>query len=129
MLKKLAMLAIGTVAMLAMPLAAQAKTYYWISHGGPADPVWTYFLAGAKAWAKDTGQTVNTSFHSSSSGNKRGSWYNSPFAPTRNKTSLGTIEDFFVCKNPRGLTRARGRTISFSPARPQRNSSAKSRHA
>ena len=63
MLKKLAMLAIGAVAMLAMPLAAQAKTYYWISHGGPADPVWTYFLAGAKAWAKDTGQTVNTSFH------------------------------------------------------------------
>ena len=29
----------------------------------PADPVWTYFLAGAKQWAKDTGNTVNTSFH------------------------------------------------------------------
>ena len=30
----------------------------------PADPVWTYFLAGAKQWAQDTGNTVNTSFHS-----------------------------------------------------------------
>jgi simple sugar transport system substrate-binding protein len=46
--------------------AAQAagKTFYWISHGGPADPVWTYFLAGANLWAGDTGNTVNTSFHS-----------------------------------------------------------------
>ena len=42
---------------------ADAKTYYWISHGSPADPVWTYFLAGAKQWAEDTGNTVNTSFH------------------------------------------------------------------
>lgn len=43
---------------------AQAKkTYYWVSHGSPADPVWTYFLAGAKQWAEDTGNTVNTSFH------------------------------------------------------------------
>ncbi|GAA2885781.1 simple sugar transport system substrate-binding protein [Aminobacter niigataensis] len=43
---------------------AQAKkTYYWVSHGSPADPVWTYFLAGAKQWADDTGNTVNTSFH------------------------------------------------------------------
>ena len=25
--------------------------------------MWTYFLAGAKQWAKDTGNTVNTSFH------------------------------------------------------------------
>ena len=48
---------------LATPLAATAKTFYWISHGSPADPVWTYFLAGAKQWAKDTGNTVNTSFH------------------------------------------------------------------
>ncbi len=48
---------------LAMPLAAYAKTFYWVSHGSPADPVWTYFLAGAKQWAKDTGNTVNTSFH------------------------------------------------------------------
>ena len=42
---------------------AGAKTFYWISHGSPADPVWTYFLAGAEQWAKDTGNTVNTSFH------------------------------------------------------------------
>jgi simple sugar transport system substrate-binding protein len=42
---------------------AQGKTYYWISHGSPADPVWTYFLAGAKLWADDTGNKVNTSFH------------------------------------------------------------------
>lgn len=63
MLKKLAMFILGATFALAMPLAAQAKTFYWISHGGPADPVWTYFLAGAKQWATDTGQTVNTSFH------------------------------------------------------------------
>jgi len=62
-IKKLIVLAIGLLAVLAVPLAAQAKTYFWISHGSPADPVWTYFLAGAKQWAKDTGQTVNTSFH------------------------------------------------------------------
>jgi simple sugar transport system substrate-binding protein len=43
---------------------AQDKTYYWISHGSPADPVWTYFLDGANKWAADTGNTVNTSFHS-----------------------------------------------------------------
>lgn len=42
---------------------AQSKTYFWISHGSPADPVWTYFLQGAEQWATDTGQTVNTSFH------------------------------------------------------------------
>ncbi|MGN8119002.1 substrate-binding domain-containing protein [Labrys sp. 22185] len=47
-----------------LPMAhAAPKTFYWISHGGPADPVWTYFLAGAKQWASDTGNTVNTSFH------------------------------------------------------------------
>ena len=51
-------------ALLALPAAGQAKTFYWISHGSPADPVWTFFLAGAKQWAKDTGNTVNTSFHS-----------------------------------------------------------------
>ncbi|MGF1625450.1 MAG: substrate-binding domain-containing protein [Alphaproteobacteria bacterium] len=46
------------------PAAAQdSKTFYWISHGSPADPVWTYFLQGAEMWAADTGQTVNTSFH------------------------------------------------------------------
>jgi simple sugar transport system substrate-binding protein len=58
----------GAVAVVAAHLAgaapADAKTYYWISHGSPADPVWTYFLQGAKQWAQDTGNTVNTSFHS-----------------------------------------------------------------
>lgn len=52
---------------LALPIAAYAengKTFYWVSHGSPADPVWTYFLAGAEQWAKDTGNSVNTSFHS-----------------------------------------------------------------
>ena len=33
---------------LSLPLAVHAKTFYWISHGSPADPVWTYFLAGAE---------------------------------------------------------------------------------
>jgi simple sugar transport system substrate-binding protein len=42
---------------------AETKTFFWISHGSPADPVWTYFLQGAEQWAADTGQTVNTSFH------------------------------------------------------------------
>ena len=44
--------------------AQETKTFYWVSHGGPADPVWTYFLQGANDWAEDTGHTVNTSFHS-----------------------------------------------------------------
>jgi len=44
--------------------AAEGKTFYWVSHGGPADPVWTYFLQGAEAFAATTGNTVNTSFHS-----------------------------------------------------------------
>jgi simple sugar transport system substrate-binding protein len=48
---------------LVLPAAAQAKTLYWISHGSPADPVWTYFLQGAEMWAKATGQDVKTSFH------------------------------------------------------------------
>jgi simple sugar transport system substrate-binding protein len=49
----------------ASPASAQeARTFYWISHGSPADPVWTYFLAGAEQWAEDTGHEVNTSFHS-----------------------------------------------------------------
>ena len=63
MLTKLRLFLAGLVLALAIPAAAEAKTFYWISHGGPADPVWTYFLAGAEQWAKDTGQTVNTSFH------------------------------------------------------------------
>ena len=63
MKRSIAMLCSGLLA-LAVPGVAQAKTFFWISHGSPADPVWTYFLAGAKQWAKDTGNTVNTSFHS-----------------------------------------------------------------
>ncbi len=61
---RIRILAASLALIMAAPLAAQAKTYYWISHGSPADPVWTYFLAGAKQWATDTGNTVNTSFHS-----------------------------------------------------------------
>ncbi len=64
MLKKIGLLISSVVLAFAIPAAAQAKTYFWISHGSPADPVWTYFLAGAKQWAEDTGNTVNTSFHS-----------------------------------------------------------------
>ena len=63
MLRKLTALVCGALLAFAPPLAAQAKTFYWISHGSPADPVWTYFLAGANLWAKDTGNTVKTSFH------------------------------------------------------------------
>ena len=63
MLRKLTALVCGALLAFAPPLAAQAKTFYWISHGSPADPVWTYFLAGANQWAKDTGNTVKTSFH------------------------------------------------------------------
>ncbi|MBB5751833.1 simple sugar transport system substrate-binding protein [Prosthecomicrobium pneumaticum] len=63
MLKKLLILCSGLFLALALPAAAQQKTFYWISHGTSADPVWTYFLAGAEQWGKDTGQTVNTSFH------------------------------------------------------------------
>jgi simple sugar transport system substrate-binding protein len=62
-MKKLRLLFYGLMIALALPVAAQAKTLYWISHGGPADPVWTYFLQGAEMWAKSTGQTVKTSFH------------------------------------------------------------------
>jgi simple sugar transport system substrate-binding protein len=63
MFKKL----LGAAAALALTAglaAAEGKTFYWVSHGGPADPVWTYFLQGAEAFAKTTGNTVNTSFHS-----------------------------------------------------------------
>jgi simple sugar transport system substrate-binding protein len=63
MLRKLTVLVCGALLAFTLPLAAQAKTFYWISHGSPADPVWTYFLAGANQWAKDTGNTVKTSFH------------------------------------------------------------------
>lgn len=63
MFKKL----LGATAALALTAglaAAEGKTFYWVSHGGPADPVWTYFLQGAEAFAATTGNTVNTSFHS-----------------------------------------------------------------
>ncbi|WP_431298617.1 substrate-binding domain-containing protein [Tabrizicola sp. BL-A-41-H6] len=56
--------AAAAVALTAGLAAAEGKTFYWVSHGGPADPVWTYFLQGAEAFAKTTGNTVNTSFHS-----------------------------------------------------------------
>lgn len=51
---------------LVVPVSAQddAKVFYWISHGAPADPVWTYFLQGAEQWSADTGNEVRTSFHS-----------------------------------------------------------------
>jgi simple sugar transport system substrate-binding protein len=63
MFTRLRWIVCGVLLALALPAAAQAKTFYWISHGGPADPVWTYFLQGAEAWSKSTGHTVNTSFH------------------------------------------------------------------
>lgn len=63
MFKKL-LVATATLALTAGLAAAEGKTFYWVSHGGPADPVWTYFLQGAEAYAKTTGNTVNTSFHS-----------------------------------------------------------------
>ncbi|HLY00552.1 MAG TPA: substrate-binding domain-containing protein [Roseiarcus sp.] len=63
MVKMVARFMAAALFALSLPLAVQAKTFYWISHGSPADPVWTYFLAGANMWAKDTGQTVKTSFH------------------------------------------------------------------
>jgi simple sugar transport system substrate-binding protein len=65
MFKRLKLLAAAAVLAVAVPAVAhaQAKTFYWISHGGPADPVWTYFLQGAETWAKSTGHEVNTSFH------------------------------------------------------------------
>jgi simple sugar transport system substrate-binding protein len=59
---------LGALAASLMPvkgLAADAKPiYFWVSHGSPTDPVWTYFLQGAEQWAKDTGNDVRTSFHS-----------------------------------------------------------------
>src|SRR6201998_4416844 len=55
-------------AALFLPISGSAEegkqVYYWVSHGSPSDPVWTYFLQGAEQWAKDTGNTVHTSFHS-----------------------------------------------------------------
>lgn len=59
-----AVLALISGATVASAQDEEARTFYWISHGAPADPVWTYFLAGAEQWAEDTGHSVNTSFHS-----------------------------------------------------------------
>lgn len=65
MLRRTFLVAAGLLALSVGAAQAQGgKTFYWISHGGPADPVWTYFLQGAEAWAKETGNKVNTSFHS-----------------------------------------------------------------
>jgi simple sugar transport system substrate-binding protein len=64
MFRKTTLLAGALVAASAFAAAVEAKTFYWVSHGSPADPVWTYFLAGANQWSEDTGNTVNTSFHS-----------------------------------------------------------------
>ena len=64
MLRRSFLGAVALVALTSGMASAEGKTFYWISHGGPADPVWTYFLQGAEAWAKETGNTVNTSFYS-----------------------------------------------------------------
>ncbi|HEY0791693.1 MAG TPA: substrate-binding domain-containing protein, partial [Chthoniobacterales bacterium] len=62
------LLFIGAVAPLSVPEASFGQdtkhVYFWVSHGSPSDPVWTYFLQGAEQWAKDTGNEVRTSFHS-----------------------------------------------------------------
>jgi simple sugar transport system substrate-binding protein len=63
MLRKIGLVLAGVAFALAATVAVQAKTIYWISHGSPADPVWVSFLAGANQYAKDTGQTIKTSFH------------------------------------------------------------------
>jgi simple sugar transport system substrate-binding protein len=59
---------LATIVALSMPFVGSAQDakpiYYWVSHGSPTDPVWTYFLQGAEQWAKDTGSEVRTSFHS-----------------------------------------------------------------
>jgi len=65
MTKRTPLGASAALALMAGAASAQdSKTFYWISHGSPADPVWTYFLEGAEQWAEDTGHTVNSSFHS-----------------------------------------------------------------
>ena len=65
MLRRLPALLIAVLLFgLAVPAFAQDRTFAWISHGDPADPVWTFFLQGAEMWAEDTGNTVSTSFHS-----------------------------------------------------------------
>jgi len=69
-MKKLGILLLVVVLGLtfALPSTSMAqedtRVFYWISHGSPADPVWTYFLNGAEQWSEDTGIEVRTSFHS-----------------------------------------------------------------
>ncbi|MBE0689501.1 MAG: substrate-binding domain-containing protein [Anaerolineae bacterium] len=62
------LLVVSLLLLVSLPLTVSAqdapKIFYWISHGAPADPVWTYFLQGAEQWAADTGHEVRTSFHS-----------------------------------------------------------------
>ena len=58
------LLVVGLVLASSLPATGAPNLLYWISHGSPADPVWTYYLDGAKQWAKDTGIDVRTSFHS-----------------------------------------------------------------
>jgi simple sugar transport system substrate-binding protein len=70
MLKKFTtvLLVLVSLILIAVPQIGSAQeakpVFYWISHGSPADPVWTYFLDGAKQWSEDTGIEVRTSFHS-----------------------------------------------------------------
>jgi simple sugar transport system substrate-binding protein len=68
MLKRLSflLLVIAAVLAFASPFvsAQESNVFYWVSHGSPTDPVWTYFLEGAEQWAADTGNEVRTSFHS-----------------------------------------------------------------
>src|SRR5215468_11902219 len=68
MIKRLPLLLIIAALLLSLTGYARAqqtkKVYYWVSHGAPTDPVWTYFLKGAQQWAQDTGNEVRTSFHS-----------------------------------------------------------------
>jgi len=61
---KLLIAGVALAASVTVAAAQEKRTFYWVSHGSPADPVWTYFLQGAQQWATDTGNTVNTSFHS-----------------------------------------------------------------
>jgi simple sugar transport system substrate-binding protein len=62
------LLVLGLILTFALPSVGMAQeekpVFYWISHGAPADPVWTYFLDGAEQWSADTGIEVRTSFHS-----------------------------------------------------------------
>lgn len=68
MVKRLGLLIFIFVLVAALPVSVLAQddapVMFWISHGAPADPVWTYFLDGAEQWSEDTGIEVRTSFHS-----------------------------------------------------------------